>query len=118
VSAIPFEVPARGHVDEKPATVTPSWQDVVRASEAGPAPTGGSDRVVVSADSEVRPMPGDIIEHPKFGRMHVERVEGNFEFVSARLRNQRLIRLSLDVLTLTPVGREDGHVLFRAEPGR
>jgi hypothetical protein len=46
----------------------------------------------------------------------VERIEGEYEFVSARLRNQRLIRLSLDVLTLTFVGAEDGHNLFRAAP--
>jgi hypothetical protein len=66
---------------------------------------------------EVRVAPGDLIDHPKFGRCIVERVEGDNEFVSARLRNQRLIRLSLDVLTLHPAGEEDGKRLFRAVMG-
>jgi hypothetical protein len=65
---------------------------------------------------EVRVVAGDWIEHPKFGRCQVERVEGDYEFVSVRLRNQRLIRLSLDVLELLPVGEEPGgRRLFRAE---
>jgi hypothetical protein len=67
---------------------------------------------------EVQVKPGDLIDHPKFGRVQVERVEGDNEFVSARLRNQRLIRLSLDVLTLIPAGTENGHNLFRAVAGR
>ena len=60
---------------------------------------------------------GDILEHPKFGRCQIERIEGDYEFVSARMRNQRLIRLSLDVITLVPIGQEEGRQLFRAEPG-
>ena len=66
---------------------------------------------------EARPEPGDYIDHPKFGRCQVERIEGDYEFVSARLRNQRLIRLSLDVITLHLVGREGERQLFRAELG-
>jgi predicted DNA-binding protein with PD1-like motif len=114
-AAIPFEAPARGRVvDEKP-----SWQDVVAASAAAEAPTRElPDRVVSSGEEPAKAVPGDLIDHPKFGRLQVERVEGDYEFVSARLRNQRLIRLSLDVLTLTLVGHEDGRQLFRAEPSR
>jgi predicted DNA-binding protein with PD1-like motif len=90
----------------------PAWQEVVAASDeaaAAPAP---------EPDVEVTVRPGDLIDHPKFGRCQVERIEGDYEFVSARLKNQRLIRLSLDVLSLIPVGEEDGHQLFRAVPGR
>ena len=61
--------------------------------------------------------PGDFIDHPKFGRCAVERVDGDYEFVTARLRNQRLIRLSLDVLTLIHAGEEDGKNVFRAVAG-
>jgi predicted DNA-binding protein with PD1-like motif len=111
-AAVPFEAPARGHVVEEKT----SWQDVMRASEEPPREV--PDRVVASSDDEARAVPGDLIDHPRFGRLTVERVEGDYEFVSARLRNQRLIRLSLDVLTLTRVGEEDGHQLFRAEPAR
>jgi predicted DNA-binding protein with PD1-like motif len=117
---VPFEAPA-----------TTSWNDVIRASEArerpAPAPEVTDlrapvpdlpDRVVHSGEEEAHAVPGDYIEHPKFGRMQVERIEGDYEFVSARLRNQRLIRLSLDVITLTKLGEEDGHQLFRAETAR
>ncbi len=56
------------------------------------------------------------VDHPKFGRCQVERVEGDSEFLSVRLRNQRLIRLSLDVLNLAPAGHSDGHRLFKLTP--
>jgi predicted DNA-binding protein with PD1-like motif len=109
---VPFEPPAKT-----------SWEDVIKASAPptpppppAPAPVRDlPDRVIHSGEEEARAVPGDWIEHPKFGRMQVERIEGDYEFVSARLRNQRLIRLSLDVITLTKVGVEEGHQLFRAE---
>jgi len=111
---VPFEAPARGHVVEE----KPTWQDVMRVSTAETPSPELPDRIVPSGETEARAVPGDFIDHPKFGRLTVERVEGDYEFVSARLRNQRLIRLSLDVLTLTLVGSEGGHQLFRAEPAR
>jgi predicted DNA-binding protein with PD1-like motif len=115
--ALPFEAPART-----------SWSDVVAASAASAASPASEDKarapVAVSeplpevSAVEVHVAPGDWIDHPKFGRCQVERVEGDYEFVSARLRNQRLIRLSLDVITLVPAGREGDKQLFRAVPGR
>jgi hypothetical protein len=70
-------------------------------------------------DDAINVRPGDFIDHPKFGRVAVERVDGDMEFVTARLRNQRLIRLSLDVLTLIPAGQaEPGKNLFRAVAGK
>jgi predicted DNA-binding protein with PD1-like motif len=131
VPHVPFDAPARvawsdviaastGHpADRDDATVeqhearadSAQWAE---AREALPSEGGQEDPPVEDA----RPAPGDFIDHPKFGRCMVERIEGDYEFVSARLRNQRLIRLSLDVLTLIPVGREGDHVLFRAESGR
>jgi len=58
--------------------------------------------------------PGDIIEHPRFGACKVERIEGDDEFVQVRLRNRNLVRLSLDIVTLSLVGHEDGHQVFKA----
>jgi predicted DNA-binding protein with PD1-like motif len=106
-------------LEETPPEVLPPphWEDVITASRKAAPPTGIFDREEAApVEEEVHPAPGDFIEHPKFGRIQVERIEGEYEFVSARLRNQRLIRLSLDVLTLTFVGAEDGHNLFRAAP--
>jgi hypothetical protein len=110
---VPFETPART-----------SWQDVVAASTS--TPTGSAEEPVARApepepapppppQEEIRLVAGDLIDHPKFGRCVVERSDD--EFVSARLRNQRLIRLSLDVLTLVPAGEDGGKRLFRAIMG-
>ncbi len=90
------------------AQAAPSWKEVQAASplaDPGPAETAKIDRRVEA---------GDFIEHPKFGRCQVERLEGDYEFVLVRLRNQRLIRLSLDVLTFEWIGEESGHQLFAA----
>ena len=110
-----FEAPART-----------SWSDVVAASGRKPEPEpvrpasnfhAVADQVPQPA-TEIQVRPGDVIDHPKFGRCAVERVDGDYEFVTARLRNQRLIRLSLDVLTLIPAGVEDGKNVFRAVAGQ
>jgi uncharacterized protein len=101
---VPFDAPART-----------SWDDVVAASDARPVQPERIEEPL--PQEEVRVTAGDLIDHPKFGRCIVERVEGDYEFVSARLRNQRLIRLSLDVLTLVPAGEDGGKRLFRAVMG-
>jgi predicted DNA-binding protein with PD1-like motif len=105
-----------------------TWSDVVAASERRVEPLRGEamgvevlqETVETEAlgQPEVLVKPGDYIDHPKFGRVLVERIEGDYEFVSARLRNQRLIRLSLDVLTLIPAGQAEGRNLFRAVAGK
>jgi predicted DNA-binding protein with PD1-like motif len=106
---------------EAPARTT--WSDVVAASERRAEPVRPIETPVSVPDEpppavEVQVKAGDLLDHPKFGRLQVERVEGDFEFVSARLRNQRLIRLSLDVLTLVPAGQADGRNLFRIVTNR
>jgi predicted DNA-binding protein with PD1-like motif len=105
-----------------------SWSDVVAASAASerrhePAPPPVRPAANLPAEDEapaeaMHVRPGDLIDHPKFGRCAVERVDGDMEFVTARLRNQRLIRLSLEVLTLIPAGQADGKNLFRAVAGK
>jgi predicted DNA-binding protein with PD1-like motif len=108
-----FEAPART-----------SWSDVVAASERKAEPAVRPAVNLPDSHNEpehsdtVHVQAGDYIDHPKFGRCAVERVDGDMEFVTARLRNQRLIRLSLDVLTLIPAGQADGKNLFRAVAGK
>jgi predicted DNA-binding protein with PD1-like motif len=116
---------AKKHVHfDAPARTT--WTEVAAASARRDAePT--TPIAALADDTTVSPPPpvievhiqaGDFIDHPQFGRVLVERVDGNQEFVSARLRNQRLIRLSLEVLTLIPAGQEGGRNLFRAVSGK
>jgi uncharacterized protein len=102
---VPFDAPAKT-----------TWNDVVSASTAAPVEEDPPTAPELPQE-EVRVVAGDLIDHPKFGRCVVERIEGDYEFLSARLRNQRLIRLSLDVLTLVPAGEESGKRLFRAVMG-
>jgi hypothetical protein len=102
---VPFDAPAKT-----------AWSDVMAASTSPPPPVEEEPPPELPQE-EVRVVAGDLIEHPKFGRCVVERIEGDYEFVSARLRNQRLIRLSLDVLTLVPAGEDQGKRLFRAVMG-
>lgn len=60
---------------------------------------------------------GDILEHKQFGRCEVQKTSGDEEFVTVRLRNNRLVRLSLDVLDLRFEGHEDGgRQVFTAMP--
>ncbi len=114
---VPFEAPPRVAWTDVMAASNAREPDATVEQNAGVAasPDDGQD---TTPALEAKPSPGDFIDHPKFGRCQVERIEGDYEFISARLRNQRLIRLSLEVLTLIPIGREGDHVLFRAEPGR
>jgi predicted DNA-binding protein with PD1-like motif len=106
--------------EEAPAPIAPaeaeppSWADVARAS------AGGAAEAEPVEDLTEDPVgAGDVIEHPRFGRCVVERIEGDAEFAQVRMRNQRLIRLSLDVLTLVRDGAEpDGARRFRAEVRR
>ncbi len=60
---------------------------------------------------------GDVLEHNQFGRCEVQKTSGDEEFVTVRLRNNRLVRLSLDVLDLHFKGIEEGgRQVFTAVP--
>ena len=124
---LPVAAPKPAPTFEAPARTT--WSDVVAASAASdrkhqpapppvrPAANLPDDEAAASSEPpNVRP--GDLINHPKFGRCAVERVDGDMEFVTARLRNQRPIRLSLDVLTLVPAGQGEWVNVFRAVAGK
>jgi predicted DNA-binding protein with PD1-like motif len=85
-----------------PATAT-TWAKVAEASEQKEAAH------VEEEGDELHP--GDLLNHPTFGRCEVARVED--EFVHVRVKSGRLLRLSLDVIKLFPVGKEDGKRVFR-----
>jgi hypothetical protein len=91
-----------------PSSVSPTWSQVAEASAAKPAPAATDDEV------EDAVSPGDVILHPTFGRCEVQRIEGAYEFAHVRLRNGRLVRLSLDVIKLSPAGKESDHRIYRA----
>jgi len=118
-------------VKAKPAEVEPSWADVAAASQQA-QPSGGLERPLTAppllvrepdeadepeGDDEldyVEVEPGDYVDHPRFKRCKVARVEGDMEFVQVRLRNGNIVRLSLDIVRLVLVGSEDGHQVFQA----
>ncbi len=89
-----------------PPKPTPTPTPAATATPTPSAPTSSPDY------SEIHP--GDIMVHPKFGRCTVMRIEGDQEFVHVRLRNGRIVRLSLEILTLQPQGTEDGQRIFEA----
>jgi predicted DNA-binding protein with PD1-like motif len=109
---LPFEAPARGQIvsgtsSSRGAAVAeaPTWLEVAAASERQPPPPPDLDD---EAPPEAPLREGDVIEHPRFGRCDVERIEGDAEYAQVRLRNHRLVRLSLDVLQLVRDGVDEG----------
>lgn len=97
--------------DTAEANPSPTWAQVAAASPEPPEPVEDLTEDPVAA--------GDVIEHPRFGRCVVERIEGDSDFAQVRMRNARLIRLSLDVLTLVRDGVDEGGARrFRAEVRR
>jgi uncharacterized protein len=93
---------------EPPASAAqPTWQQVAAASQR-------EEEDDDDGPEEDNLGPGDIIVHPTFGRCEVQRIEGAYEFAHVRLKNGRLVRLSLDVLKLTPAGRDEKGRVFRA----
>ena len=110
-----FEARARGHVVETPRDKGPAWADVIATSEANQPPAAAAGEPSESSAGDADSMAaGDVLLHPTFGRCMVERIEGDYEFASIRLRNQRLVRLSLDVFDLHRSGSEDGKRVFKA----
>jgi predicted DNA-binding protein with PD1-like motif len=115
---IPFEAPPRGRI-ASPAALSveeaaPSWSEVAARSAVQPEPVLADE-----AEPEAPLRAGDVIDHPRFGRCEVERIEGDMEYAQVRLRNARLVRLSLDVLQLVRDGSDAaGHRLYRAQVPR
>lgn len=103
----------------KPPPGKPSWADAVmasvRASSEEPEDVHNPD--APRDDDSFRPIRvGDILDHNKFGRCVVQRIDQDQEYATVRLRNDRLVRLNLEVLRLRYTGDEDGHQIFNASP--
>ncbi|MBI4511914.1 MAG: DUF296 domain-containing protein [Deltaproteobacteria bacterium] len=81
----------------------------------GPSPKRPSEQDVEHGEVFDPVSPGDIIIHPTFARCEVQRIEGEGEFAQVRLKNGRLVRLSLDILKLVLSGQEAGRRVFRAK---
>ncbi len=107
---VPLEAPPRGYVGgavQPEAVEEPSWAEVAAISAAVSEPGGEP-----APEEPLRA--GDVIEHVRFGRVQVERIEGDSEFAQVRLRNGRTVRLSLDVLQLVRAGMDGSRRLWRA----
>jgi predicted DNA-binding protein with PD1-like motif len=95
-------------VEEKP-----SWADAVMASVRAEAEPATEEAEEHATEENYRPVrQGDILEHQQFGRCVVQRVDSDQETVTVRLRNNRLVRLNLEVLHLRYQGDEEGHQVF------
>lgn len=91
-----------------------SWADAVMASVRAPEPKEEEEE---DAGEPYRPVRvGDFLDHQKFGRCEVQRVDSDQEYVTVRLRNSRLVRLNLEVLRLRYTGDEEGRQVFVAAP--
>jgi len=116
-SAPGFEAAASGRVVGRgptpapaaPPPAGPTWAPGVAASASrGPVDSGAEE-----ADDSLRA--GDVIDHPRFGAGEVERIEGAGDYAQVRLRNNRLVRLSLDVVQLVRDGNDaSGKRRFKA----
>jgi predicted DNA-binding protein with PD1-like motif len=95
-----FEVRVPSAAD-MPSSAT--WADVARASARRPIEEEAADEAFDVDQLRT----GDLLEHPRFGRCTVERIEGEHEFAAVRLETGRLVRLALDVLRLK-LARQDG----------
>ncbi len=92
-----------------PSSTNTTWAQVAVASaKAEPEPDLGE------ADNEDSLGPGDVLIHPTFGRCEVQRIEGSYEYAHIRLKNNRLVRVSLDVLKVFPAGTEGTRRVFKA----
>lgn len=90
-----------------------SWADAVMASVRAESEREDAEEGAEEEHEDYRPVrPGDILDHQQFGRCVVQRVDSDGDFVTVRLRNSRLVRLSLEVLRLRYQGDEDGHQVF------
>ncbi len=100
---------AAAQAPEDPVPEGLTWSDVATASAAEAPPHSDEPGPIEPARA------GDIIEHARFGQCEIERIEGEAEFAHVRLKNQRLVRLSLDVLQLVLIeSQPDGRRYFRA----
>ena len=107
---------------DRPAGTQRGMEALPQAAPKPPPPEELPPALLVSEEEEDLPpdrmvKPGDTLEHQQFGRCEVQKCSADEDFVTVRLRNGRLVRLSLEVLDLRFVSDEDGgRQLFTAVP--
>jgi hypothetical protein len=79
----------------------PSWEDAVRRS------------IQLADDADSTLHLGDILEHPRFGRCEVQRIDRDEERIAVRLENGRIVELGLEVLSLERLRTEGDRQHFR-----
>lgn len=98
-----------------------SWADVARVSSQKKEERADSSLGFTAPDALGPPsadsfpggktlMPGDQVDHPKFGRCTVHRIVG--DFVHLAPVNGRVIRLSQNIVSFTPALIEKGRRVF------
>jgi predicted DNA-binding protein with PD1-like motif len=79
-----------------------------------PEVSNAPPRTTVSGETDPTELrPGDLVEHPTFGRCDVLRVEEYGAYATLKLRSGRTVRLSLEVVGLTPLDPEGKRRVFR-----
>ena len=107
----PAPPPFEARVPNASSMPSATWADVARASQrAEEEETGGDDIAQVHV--------GDVLEHPRFGKCTIERIEGEQEFAAVRLEAGRLVRLALDVLRFKLLREENGHRVLQVKVQR
>ncbi len=116
----PSDVMPRGSTADAAAGAKPSWADVVAASneEAEPAMEPVATRSV-SANAEATPepeqppiAPGDIVRHAKFGDCSVHRISEKPRFLHMAKPNEKVRKLSLDIVEFVFQGIEGRRRIF------
>lgn len=98
--------PAAAPVAATPAgPAAAGWGDVLSASLAKSAEEEDDANAVLKA--------GDFLDHPKFGRCRVDRIEGDQQYATVRTHQHRMLRLSLEVLDLRPKGHDGKFRIWR-----
>jgi predicted DNA-binding protein with PD1-like motif len=104
-------LPVLAAAAEAPIAVPPAPPPVLAAVEP-PVPPPAPPRARIEED--ILLAAGDILLHPRFLRCLVVKVESNHEYIQVQLKNGRVVRLSLEVLQLSPLGVENGQRIFTA----
>lgn len=111
---VAVEARSAGADAPEPVAAAATWADVVAASAAREEAPASEPAAPSAPEDDVQVAPGDLIDHPRFQRCTVYRVERDSEFVQVALKSGRVVRLSLDILQLTQVGVEGGQRVFQA----
>jgi predicted DNA-binding protein with PD1-like motif len=114
VGAIDYVIESFDDVEQEAMTVptVPTVPTAITLSPPSAPPI--LPPVAAPSQEEVWLAAGDVLVHPRFQRCLVVKVESNNEYIQVQLKNGRVVRLSLEVMSLSPRGVEDGQRIFHA----